>query len=159
MTKVENAVAISEPMTSQPSMLIPYPAIAITSQEFPATLVMAKTLLLLTSGPQFNRTATLAHSKPTQSSASQSRHTIKLPSGTPSNAKDFLDAAEVQVDLLLINQHTIIANQSELQAHQQALKKRMDKMEDSEGSFFKKEKAINDGPSVIPLDHIKGGEV
>ena len=47
---------------------------------------------------------------------------VKLPSGAPSSA-------EVQMDLLLANQHTIMANQAKLQAHQQRLERRMDKME------------------------------
>ena len=89
-----------------------------TSQEISATLVTTKTLPLLTLRPQLDRLATLTCSEPAQSSASQSHHTIKLPSRAPSNAKAFLGAAEVQMDLLLANQHTIMANENELQAHQ-----------------------------------------
>ena len=59
------------------------------------------------------------------SSKGQSHHIIKLPFRAPSNAEAFPDATEVHMDLLLANQHTIMANQTELQA----LERRMDKME------------------------------
>ena len=72
---------------------------------------------MLTSTPKFDRKATLAISEPTQSSAIQSHHTVKLPFGAPLNAEAFLDATNVQMVLLLANQHTIMANQTELQAH------------------------------------------
>ena len=77
------------------STLMPYLAIATAFQEILATSVTAKTLLLLTSRPQFDRTATPVVSEPAQSSTSQSCHIAKLPSRTPSNADAFLDVIEV----------------------------------------------------------------
>ena len=46
-----NQAAISEPEDALQSTPMPYPAIAIASQEIPVALITAKTLLLLTSGP------------------------------------------------------------------------------------------------------------
>ena len=85
-------------------------------------------MLLLTSTPIYDRTATPAASEPQQSSASHSQHTKKVPTKDPSSAKVLLNAAEVQMDLLLANQYTIMANQAKIQAHQQRLDRRMDKM-------------------------------
>ena len=52
------------------------------------------------------------------------------------------------MDLLLANQHTIMANQCELQAHQQALERKMSKTEQLLLQILKAlqmEKVINDG--------------
>ena len=108
---------------------MPQPITATASQEFPATPVIAQTLLLLIFTPIYDRIATPAVSEPQQSSANHSQHTEKVPIGEPSSAKVLLNATEVQMDLLLANQHTIMANQAELQAHQQRLDRRMDKIE------------------------------
>ena len=108
---------------------MPQPATTIVSQELSATLIIAQTLLLLTSTPEYDRTATPTVSKPKQSLASHSQHTEKLLSRDPSSAEVFPNAAEVQMDLLLAKQYAIMANQVELQTHQQRLDRRMDKME------------------------------
>ena len=89
---------------------MPQPITTTASQEFPATPITAQTLLLLTSTPKYDKTATLTIFEPQQSSASHSQHTEKLPSGDPSSTEVFLDAVEVQMDLLLANQHSIMAN-------------------------------------------------
>ena len=83
----------------------------------------------MTFAPKFDKTTTPAIFELAQSSASQSLHIVKLLSGAPSNAEAFPNATQVQMDLLLTNQHIIIANQTEFQAHQQALERRIDKME------------------------------
>ena len=83
VTETEAAV-VSKPETTPPTTLMPTLASVTASQDIVATLTTAKILLLLTSGPQFDRTATRTHSEPTQSSTSQSHHTTKLPSRAPS---------------------------------------------------------------------------
>ena len=89
---------------------MPHLATGTASQEIPATLVTAQTMLLLTSKPKFGKTAAPAISELAQSLASHSHHTMKLPSEGPSNIEAFPDAAKVQMDLLLANQHIIMAN-------------------------------------------------
>ena len=57
---------------------------------------------------------------------------------------------------MLAYQHTIMANQTELQAHQQALERRMDKIENLMLQILKalqKERAISDGSSMISHLH------
>ena len=115
--ETKNEAAISEFEAAPLSTPMPYLAIATTSQEIPATPVTAQTLLLLTFTLKFDRTATPAISEPQLSSASHSQHTVKLPSGVPLNAEAFPNDAEVQMDLILANQHIIMANQTKLQAH------------------------------------------
>ena len=82
----------------------------IVFQDIRTTPVTTQTLLLLTFTPKYDKTATLAISKPQPSSASHSQHTKKLPSEAPSFAGVFPSDTEVQIDLLLANQHTIMAN-------------------------------------------------
>ena len=89
---------------------MPQPATAAISQEFLATPVTTQTLLLLTSTSIFDKTATPTISEPQQSSANHSHHTEKVPSEEPSSAEVLLNATEVQMDLFLANQHTIMAN-------------------------------------------------
>ena len=110
MTDTEAIVGFSKSKIAPPTTLMPISASAIASQDITATLVTAKTLLLLISGHQFDKTVTPTHFEPTQSSASKSQHIVKLPFRAPSNAKAFPGDAEVQLDLLLANQHTIMAN-------------------------------------------------
>ena len=74
------AAAISEPETGPLTTPMPILASVTTSQDIAATPTTAKTLLLLTFGPQFDKTTTPARSEPAQSSTSQSHHTAKLPS-------------------------------------------------------------------------------
>ena len=111
------AAVVFEPETTPPTTPMPIQASITTSQDIAATPTTAKTLLLLTSAPHFDRTATPACFVSAKSLESNSHHTKKLPSGAPSNAKAFPYAVEVQMDLLLANQHMIIANQTKLQAH------------------------------------------
>ena len=114
------AVMVSKPEIVPPTTLMHNPIIA--SQDIPTTLTTAHTLLLLTSGSQFDKTATSARSEPAQSSASQSHHIAKLPSRAPSQADAFPEPSEIQLDLILANQHTFMANQCNL-------KRIMDKIE------------------------------
>ena len=114
VTEVEAALAIPVPEAAPPTTPMPILALATTSQDMPGTPTTAKTLLLLTSRPQFDRIATPASSAFAKSLAA---NTDKLPSRAPSNAEAFLNATEVQMDLMLANQHTIMANQCELQTH------------------------------------------
>ena len=100
MAEVEAAIAIFGPKVATP---MPNLALATTSQDMLATLTTTKTLLLLTSSPQFEQTVNHVRSASSKSSESNSHHTDKLPSGAPSNAKAFPDAAKVQMDLLLAN--------------------------------------------------------
>lgn len=125
----DNQATISEHEATLQSTLMPHPAIATSSQEIPATPVTTKTLLLLTFGPQFNRTSTPVIYKPAQSLASQSRHTTKLSSEATSNADAFPKVTELQMDLLLTNQHTIMVNQCNLDRRMENLEKGMGKME------------------------------
>ena len=90
---------------------------ATVSQTFPTTFVTAQTSLLLTSTPIFDKTTSPAVSEPHQSSANHNHRNEKIPSEEPSSAEVPLNATEVQMDLLLANQHTIMANQAKLQAH------------------------------------------
>ena len=94
------------------------PTMATAFQDHPATPSTAKTLLLLTTSPRFDRTATKTSSKFAKSSARQE----KLPSKESSIAYVFPNATEVHIDLTLANQHTTMA-------YQYALDRRMDKME------------------------------
>ena len=55
------------------------PATVNLSQENPATSVTAQTLLLLTFGPEFDKTITSTISDQAQSLAQPSQHTEKLP--------------------------------------------------------------------------------
>ena len=87
LTETRNEAVISESEAAPLSTPMPHLATATTSQEIPATLVTLQTLLLLTSTPKFDKTATPAVSEPQLSSASHSQHIVKLPSGVPSNAK------------------------------------------------------------------------
>ena len=129
MIETINEATILEYEVAPLSTPMPHLATATTSQEIPATPIAVQTLLLLTSIPKFDRIATPIVFKPQLSSASHSQNIEKLPSGAPSSAEAFPNANEVQMDLMLANQHTIMANQAELQAHQQALERRMDKLE------------------------------
>ena len=86
-------------------------ATTTTSQDIPATPSTAKTLLLLTIGSQFERPTTEALSDSRKSSAA---HTEKLPFEESSITDTLLNAAEVQMDLILANQQTIVANQHAL---------------------------------------------
>ena len=70
VAEAEAAIAIFKPDTASSTTLMPNQATATASQDIPATPTTTHTLLLLTSGPQFDRTATPAHSKPAKSSAS-----------------------------------------------------------------------------------------
>ena len=110
VTEADNQAAISKPEAALQSTPMPYPATATASQEILTTPITAKTLLLLTYGLQFDRIATYVVSEPAQSSTSQSWHTAKFPFEAPSNVDAFLDVTEVQMDLLLANQHIIMAN-------------------------------------------------
>ena len=80
------------------------------SQDVPATSTAAHTLLLLTEGPKFDKTVSQAIFESAKSSAT---HTNKLLSEklalTPTHA--FPSANKIQMDLLLANQQTIMANQ------------------------------------------------
>ena len=80
------AAVVSKPKTAPPITPMPIQASTTISQDIAATPTTIITLLLLTSGPQFDKTATSTCSKLVKSSASQSHHTEKLPSGAPSNA-------------------------------------------------------------------------
>ena len=97
---------------------------------------MAQTLLLLTSGPEFDKIATLVVFDQAQSLAQPSQHTEKLPSEAPSQAEVFPNMDDIQRDLLLSNQHALMANQAALQtsiqsviANQNNLESRMAKLE------------------------------
>ena len=106
---------MTKPETTPLTSLMPIPASTTTSHDFPTTPTTAKALLLLTSGPQFDRIETLACSAFAKSLESKSHHTDKLPYEEPSNADAFPDPAEVQI-------HLILANQCNLE-------RRMDKLE------------------------------
>ena len=106
----ETAPAIAKLEIAPLSTPMPQRATATVSQEFLATLVIAQTLLLLTSTPIFDKTASPVVSKPHQYSANHSHHTKKIPFEDPSSAEVPLNATEVQMDLLLANQHSIMAN-------------------------------------------------
>ena len=120
----EAVVAVFEHETAPIKTPMPKPVSTTTSQDIPTTPTTAKTLLLLTSSSQFDRTTTQAISDSTKSSTGATK---KLSSGATLNVEAFPDVAIVQMDLLLANQHTIMANQCELKAHQQALERRMDR--------------------------------
>ena len=107
----ENVVATAEFEAENLNTPMQNPTSATVFQDVPATPVTAQILLLLTSTPKYDKIATPIVSEPQQSSASHSQHTEKLPSGDPSSAEVFPNATEVQMDLLLANQHTIMANQ------------------------------------------------
>ena len=113
---------VTKPETTPLTSLMPIPASTTTSHDFPTTPTTAKALLLLTSGPQFDRIETLACSAFAKSLESKSHHTDKLPYEEPSNADAFPDPAEVQIHLILANQQTFMANQCNLE-------RRMDKLE------------------------------
>ena len=91
--EIETAVVESE--IEPQSTTMPQPTTATASQEFPATPVTTQTLLLLTSAPIYDRTATLAASEHPQSPASQSQHTEKVPTEDPSSAEVLLNATEI----------------------------------------------------------------
>ena len=101
MIEAEAIVVLLEPKIAPIITPMPNPVLATTSQDIPATPTIAKTLMLLTSGPQFDKTATQIHFESAKSSKSQSHHTAKLPSGAPSNADAFPDPTETQMDLIL----------------------------------------------------------
>ena len=117
MTKTGNEVAVSEFEGATLRTPMPHPATATAFQKIPVTPVTAQTLLLLTSTPKYDRAATPTVSKHQLSSASHIQHMVKLPSGAPSSAEVSLNAAEVQMEVLLAHQHTIMANEAELQGH------------------------------------------
>ena len=75
------------------------------SQHDPTTPTTTNTLLLLTTGPRFDKT-TSDGAKPSAS------HTEKLPFDELSRTHDNVlpNAAKVQMDLILANQQTIMAN-------------------------------------------------
>ena len=102
---IDNVVPDTE--ATLPTTPMPIPASTTASQQIPATPTTAKTLLLLASGPKFNRTATQAGSDSTKSSAG---HTEKLPFGKPTTLDVIPNAAEFQLGLILANQHQIMAN-------------------------------------------------
>ena len=76
----KTAPTVAESEIAPLSTPMPQPATATVSQEFPATPVTAQTLLLLTSTPIFDKTASPAVSEPHQSSTNRSHHTEKIPS-------------------------------------------------------------------------------
>ena len=76
-------------------------ATAITSQDFLTALSTAKTLLLLTTGSQFERIATEVVFDSTKSSAT---YTDKLPYEELSTVDILPNVAEVHLDLILANQ-------------------------------------------------------
>ena len=133
-----------------------HPAIAIASQDNLATPSTAKTLLLLTTRPKFDRTITKDGSESMKSSAG---HTEKLLSKEPSTTDVLPNATEVQIDLILANQQTIMANQH-------ALERQMDKMESlilqMLKALQKRNSKDSDGQSSMILTHLllmsKGGE-
>ena len=90
VTDTGNEVTVSESEVAPLSDLMPHLATATISQEIPATLVTAQTLLLLISTPKFDRTTTPAISEPQLSLVSHSQHTVQLSSGSPSNIEAFL---------------------------------------------------------------------
>ena len=94
---------VSEPETASHTTPMPIQASTTASQDIAATLTTTKTLLLLTSGPHFDKTTTPAYSASAKSLESNSYHTEKIPSRSPSNANAFPNASEVQMDLLLAN--------------------------------------------------------
>ena len=63
VTEAEVADAVLECETAPITNPMPNPVSATTSQDILANPTTTKTLLLLTSGPQFDRIATLVHSK------------------------------------------------------------------------------------------------
>ena len=119
MIETKATVVVSEPKTTPPTTPMAMPDLTTTSQDIAATLT-TKTLLLLTSGPQFDRIATPAYSE--HALASQSYHIAKLPSKVLSHADAFSEPSEIQMDLILANQHTLMANQCNLE-------RRMDRIE------------------------------
>ena len=90
----ETAPAIAESEIAPLSTSMPQPATATVSQDFLATPITAQTLLLLTSTPIFDKTASLAVSEPHQSSANHSHHTEKIPFEEPSSVEVPLNATE-----------------------------------------------------------------
>ena len=77
--EVEVADTVLEPKTAPITTPMPNLVSATTSQDILATLTIAKTLLLLTSKPQFDRIATPVYSKSAKSLESQSHHTANYP--------------------------------------------------------------------------------
>ena len=90
---------------------MPNLASTTASQDIPATPTTAKTLLLLTSRPGFDRTTNQAGSESVKSSIA---HIEKLPFEEPTTIYVLPNAANVQLDIILVNQQTIMANQLEL---------------------------------------------
>ena len=76
------------------------PASATASQDIPATPTTAKTFLLLTSGPKFDKTTTQVGFESTKSLAS---HTEKLPSEELSTVDVLLNVIDVHMDLIFAN--------------------------------------------------------
>ena len=64
VTELENEADVAESKIAPLNTLMPQPTTTTASQELSATLVTAQTLLLLTSSPKYNRTATPAISEP-----------------------------------------------------------------------------------------------
>ena len=110
MTETGNEVVVFESKVALLRTPMPHLATTTASQQIPAAPVTAQTLLLLTSTPKYDITATPAVSEHQLSSASHSHHMVKLPSRAPSSVEVSLNAIEVQINLLLANQHTIMAN-------------------------------------------------
>ena len=77
VAKSENEVAIAESEIAPLSTPMLYLTIVTISQDVPATPLTAKILLLLTSTPTYDRTATLATLEAQLSSANHSQHTKK----------------------------------------------------------------------------------
>ena len=97
----DNANTVPGSETTLISTLVQNPLQA--SQDVLATLTTTNILLLLTTGPKFDKIASGAISKNAKSLTS---HTEKLPSEEPTSslARVFPNANESQVDLLLANQ-------------------------------------------------------
>ena len=116
-TEIENALAlvidnvVSDHEAAPTSTPMPNPASTTASQDIPATPTSTKTLLLLTSSPKFNRIATLVGSESAKSSVG---NTEKIPSREPPTAYVLPNDIDIQLDLVLANQHLIMANQHEL---------------------------------------------
>ena len=95
VTHLEATVVAFELEILPPTTPMPIQTSIIASQDIAATLTTAKTLLLLTLGPQFDRTTTPACSEQAKSSASHSHHIAKLPSKAPSHTDAFPKPSEI----------------------------------------------------------------
>ena len=104
VTETGNEAVVSKSEVATLRTLMPHLATTIASQEIHVTPVTTQTLLLLTSTPKYDKPAPPAISEHQLSSTSHSQHMVKLPSRAPSSAEVSVNAAEVQIDLLLANQ-------------------------------------------------------